>query len=211
MSDEFQKARRGNSLQALEQIYYVIAGLAFTNALGIVFGEPKAGADATQEFPLFFLLFTIGVRFVHGAATHFGLHKIDPTLKPNANLYERVQPLVDFMSFGVQAGIFVALAAHLHEPRRYINWLLTLFAWDTFWIGLTLACDKDIKKGSVEFSTLVQWIWSNMLWSVPLVLVTYEWCFAVSSSAQYCTYIIVGILGFFLDYWLNHKYYFGSS
>src|SRR5687767_14958564 len=99
---EDAKARREGSLDALSKIYYIVGGLAVTEAIKRAVGEVPKDLAATEVHHLFVLVLflSIAVRFIHGAATHFSTHK--HSSRPLTR-YQRWQPLLDFLLFGGQA------------------------------------------------------------------------------------------------------------
>jgi len=209
--DRNAKGRRNGSLQALEQIYYVIAGLAFTNALTEVNRSvPQAGTDASSaHLPLFVLFVSIAVRFVHGASTHFGIHKLGSEATTSLTWYVRFQPLIDFLGFGAQASLFVVLTSKLSTFENFFWWLKWLFALDWLWILATLIFDPGVKRGDTSFKTLIEWMFNDVVLVSAGVLIPTIGFLKQNQCAEW-TFAGVGLLVFCADYYFNHKYYFSA-
>lgn len=229
--------RRRSSIAALEQIYYVVAGLSITNAISVGIGKLNGTADAkavrdaalanvlnptalaavpskTVQICLFVVFFLTVIRFVQGTATHFGSHKEDASVL-NRGRFAAIQPLIDFLGFGLQASLFVVLASELERPDWFMGALLTLLGFDVVWIAITLRYDQEAKAPLLN-GVLWQWLVSN---GVLIVLIVWAWYFHLwiwrpwidSPDGKVGAILFFSLFAFVLDYWMNRQFYFGAT
>jgi hypothetical protein len=206
--------RRQSSLTALEQIYYVIAGLALTNAITtgttMLNGEGNSSSSTDSKIiaacMLLGFVFTL-VRFVQGAATHFGSHKKEHAVDARGR-YEALQPLLDFLSFGLQASLFVVLASEFNKSDLFMYAFLVLLVSDAVWIKLTILFDIDVKQNQLIKSVLQQWVWSNVVLGIVLAIF---WFLVFDAPIwRAVAFACCSLIAFLVDYWCNREYYFGT-
>jgi len=119
---------------ALKSIYYVIIGLAITEALSraVVRGTSFIGIDLLthDHLPrlLLLIIFLLTIcRFVHGSSIH--LDAIDRG---------RFKALFDFVGFLVQASLFYVLSLSLDQPAAFANCFVVLLVVDGAWLAVLL-------------------------------------------------------------------------
>ncbi len=198
VTEDCAQQTRDASKEALKVIYYVIIGIAITEALNRAF--LKQGAflglqifetnNLSSVFLLFALLPTI-CRFVHGASIHFDVISL-----------KRYKPLFDFVGFLLQAAFFYLMATSLDKPVAFLYLFGLLLLSDALWlIFLRIISYIEFDK------TVVQWLWSDIGIIVILIVliisdptIIYIW--------SLLTILIVAIIATFLDYFLNKDFYF---
>jgi hypothetical protein len=188
-----------NSVDTLKIIYMVVAGLAIADGLEFNF------INESRQFVLpndasFWILFTIFVttvgRFVHGAIRHFDISYNE---HPEKKQY-KVQPIVDFISLGLEAFIFFILAFSLKSTNQFIIWYLALLSIDSIWLLV-----YSIRNISLIYknSTCRNWMCANI---VVIVSIT----FVIILHSPTYVFFIFAILHTIVDYPLNWEFYFGE-
>jgi len=200
MASTSTRDRLEASRGAIKAIYYVIVGIAITEALSRVFAKdgpyPRWRLfDLTRQPSVFLLvafMLTIS-RFVHGASIH--LDAIDSG---------RFKALFDFIGFLIQAALFYVMALSIAHPRPFVLWFIFMLVADALWL-LVLYRVRYIQFGG----TARQWVVSDAVlvaiflgglyfdpeigrWSVVLVAL----CSAGAAVA---------------DYWVNRNFYFPKA
>lgn len=123
------------SVEALKMIYYVIIGLAVTEALRITFVEQGEKfseiktENQTEILLLLAFLFTL-VRFVHGASIHLEMDKKD--------LKTTWKPLWDFAGFVLHGSLFYMMAVSLKKLSNFLGLFALMVGVDAAWIALPL-------------------------------------------------------------------------
>jgi len=188
------------STSTLMMIYYVIIGLAITEALqnafimdGSFIGERAIStANLPRTLLLFALLPTI-CRFVHGASMHLGLLG-----------EKRFKPLLDFVWFFLQASIFYLMSFSLESPVPFSIFFGVLLLLDVAWL-LLLGSIQYVKVGFTE----IQWLVSDAAIIVALCGI----CLArerVGNTVAASLILSVAFLATVLDYAMNREFYFPS-
>jgi hypothetical protein len=189
------------STNALKMIYYVIIGLAITEALYRTFlkggsfpGLKVFWANNLPSTILLFALLPTICRFVHGASIHLDMIS-----------EKRYKPLLDFIGFFIQASLFYLMAASLERPLVFSFLFGGMLLCDAFWL-IFLRLINYIDLGSTE----KQWMWSDFC-IIGLFVMLY-----MINKTMACVWSVVGILivaivGTFLDYFLNKDFYFPTS
>ena len=189
------------STGTLMMIYYVIAGLAITEALQNTFLKDGrfmgARAFSSENLPrtllLFALLPTI-CRFVHGASMHLGV----PSDK-------RYKPLVDFFGFFLQASIFYMMASSLGTPTLFSLFFGALLLFDTVWL-IVLRLIRYL-----EFdSTPTQWLVSNIV-IIGCLYGIYLCRTRVPDVAGASLILVVTFVATVADYAMNRDFYFPAQ
>lgn len=209
-SADAQDSRRTASLKSLEAIYYVVAGLAISDAcektVELLQDERWEAIDNWHVAARFLLFLTFAVRFIHGASTVFGNHSL-VKVKSGMSLYQKLQVLWDFAAFGVQALIFVLIASTVHKEVPNAIFLFALLIWDTVWIAVTL--HKDVALPDLAKATMRQWVRSNawlvlfmtfVIYARGLDLVGMLWGSVLA--------LVAGTVAMVWDYWANRAFYF---
>lgn len=192
---------RQSSKNALKMIYYVIIGLAITQALYRTFlkegGFVGLAVFGAKNFPcnvlLCALLSTI-FRFVHGASIHLDMISD-----------KRYKPLWDFIGFFIQASLFYLMALSLENPFLFSVLFGVMLLCDACWlISLRLINYIDFDR------TVKQWLWSDFLIIAGLVVIY------IRDRTLACVWsvvliLIIAIVATFLDYFLNKDFYFPAN
>lgn len=193
---------RKSSVNALKTIYYVIIGLAITEALHRTFVRDGAfiGLDCFREngLPTFFLLcaFLCTVcRFVHGASLHL-----------DRGLEKHLKPLFDFIAFFIQASFFYLMALSLDKPRIFSSLFGLMLLSDATWLIL-LRIKNYIEE---PYKTANQWLLSDCIIIIALFLV-YKVDTTMASIWSAVAVLTVAAIATFLDYYCNKHFYFPGS
>lgn len=164
-------------------IYYVIIGLAFTEALA---SFVKGGSWIL----LFALLPTI-CRFVHGASIHLEMDRDSP---------KRWKLPLDFLGFFLQASFFYLMSQSLDDQKKFSLY----FGIVLFVDGLWLLVLKIIKYLEFERSEK-QWLWSDFIFGPVFISL---FIFNCSSVGWKCIILILASIATFWDYFANNRDYF---
>jgi hypothetical protein len=140
-----------SSISALKTIYYVIIGLAITEALKRTFTEGGQFLEMQIFHPnrlLLVLAFMITIcRFVHGASIHLGEFS-----------EKKHKPIVDFLGFILQGSLFYIMAIALNKTLWFLIFFFCMLFLDTIWIIILTAC-----KFIIPTPTEKQWLKSNVI------------------------------------------------
>jgi len=178
-----QEDVRKCSTETFKMIYYVIIGLAFTEALASFF---RGGSPIL----LFALLPTI-CRFVHGASIH---------LEMDRNSKKRWKLPLDFGGFFFQASFFYLMSQSLLDLKKFSLYFgIVLFS-----DGLWLLVLKSIKYLEFERSEK-QWLWSDFIFGPVFISL---FIFNCSSASWAYIILILAIIATIWDYWYNNLVYF---
>lgn len=199
--NEKEEKVRNVSKDALKGIYYVIIGIAITEALNRTFIKELnflglhvfLDNNLNTTLLLFAFLPTI-CRFVHGASIHLGV-KVE----------KRYKLLVDFIGFFLQASFFYLMAISITEPISFAFLLIFMLSSDTGWL-IFLKLIKYIKWDK----TVIQWFISNLLFIGILISLI---MFASLILESFISFIIIiaAYISAFLDYYLNRDFYFPAT
>jgi hypothetical protein len=157
---ENKKEALKRSTSTLLTIYYVVVGLAITEALqktfvknGDFLGREVLSLDHLPKTFLLLALLPTVCRFVHGASLHLGV----PTDK-------RYKPLVDFIGFFLQGSMFYLMALSLKTQSHFSFFFGFMLLLDTIWL-IILRLFRYLKFGHTE----KQWLISNI--SIIVILI----------------------------------------
>lgn len=193
---------RQTSLDALKMVYYVIIGLAITEALSkalldqkgnFLGGEIFMGDNLISFFLLLAFLFTI-VRFIHGASIYLEMDK---------NLKTKWKLLWDFAGFVLHGAFFYLMAVSLKDVSTFLVSFGLMLLVDALWIILIGW------KGYIKLEgTPLKWLISDF---VIIVLLCGVW--VISRTMTYvwpavAILIIIAIGGAYADYSWNKRFYF---
>lgn len=192
---------RESSINALKMIYYVIIGLAITEALyrtflkdGSFLGLQIFAPNNLPSTILLFALLPTVCRFVHGASLHLDIVSD-----------KRYKPLFDFIAFFIQASLFYLMAASLRKPLVFLVLFAFMLFFDAMWL-ISLRLLRYIDLGRTE----KQWLCSNVLIIISFAII---YC---KDRTMVCTWsvvfiLVVSIVATFFDYFLNKEFYFPTS
>src|SRR5207247_1368406 len=142
------------SKEALKYIYYVVAGIAITDALSRAFapdgqflGRQLLTSNRRPTLLLLVALLTTIFRFVHGASIHLdSIHK------------GSIKTLFDFFGFFGQASLFYLMALSLANAAMFCVLLFVMLGLDALWLLVFRPLS------SLGFrDTEVQWIVSDVV------------------------------------------------
>ena len=192
---------RQSSAKALKMVYYVIVGLAITEALHRTFLKDGSflGLQAftlnnlTRTILLFALLLTV-CRFVHGASIHLDMIS-----------EKRYKTLYDFIGFFMQASLFYLMAVSLEKPIVFSSLFGIMLLFDAFWL-IFLRMGNYIELDG----TAKQWLWSDFC-IVGALFVIYLTDTTMACICSVVVIFIVALAATFLDYFLNKNFYFPIS
>jgi hypothetical protein len=186
------------SVNALKMVYYVIIGLAITQALNRTF--LKAGSfvrfhelwqDYLPSTILLFALLPTICRFVHGASIHLTIIS-----------EKRYKPIFDFVGFFLQASFFYLMAASMEKPFTFLLFFGAVLGCDALWLIL-LCLIKYIDLGRTE----KQWLWSDLC-IIGVLAILYVVDGTRPSIWSVVAVSIVAIVATILDYIWNKDFYF---
>lgn len=192
---------RVSTSNALKTVYYVIIGLAFTEALERSFIQDDVfiGLRIFSKERLSITLLLAAwvpttIRFIHGSTLHL-----------EAISRERYKPLLDFIGFFFQASLFYLMAISLVTTRVFVALFCFMLVFDSLWvIGLHLV--KYIKLRKTER----QWLLSNALLIVAMSVL--YWCKASISDQFLAQVVCLGAVAASVwDYVANRDFYFPET
>jgi len=178
------------SKETLKNIYFIIIGIAITEALNrtIVMTNDLL----TSVLSLIIYLPTI-IRFTHGASLY--LDKI----------YEKRRNIaINFISFSFQSIIFYIMSLYLEESLIFLFLLLVMLFNDAFWILILV-----FKKYEEFDKTLKQWLRSDTVFALFIILSLIF--LAINLFFKYIGLILVLIYAIFATFWdyiRNREKYF---
>jgi len=194
-SERLSEKVHKSSASALKTVYYVIIGLAITEGLQrtFVIDSSFIGLKCFKQENLkhFFLLLALVCticRFVHGASLH-----LDTIPK------KRYKPIIDFISFFLQASFFYLMSLSLYKTEAFSLFLSLVLFFDAIWLILLIATKMEKLN-----STIKQWLCSDIIIIVLLVLLNLTMdCIWTTLSI-----LIISIVAAVSDYYVNRDYYF---
>lgn len=201
MSKLSPQQTRQCSTNALKMIYYVIIGLAITEALyrtflkgGSFLGLKVFWQNNLPSTILLFALLPTICRFVHGASIHLDMIS-----------EKRYKPLFDFIGFFIQGSLFYLMATSLEKPPVFSFLFGGMLLCDAFWL-IFLRLINYIDLGWTE----KQWLWSDFcIIGVFVILFIIDKTMACVWSEV--AILIVAIVATLFDYFLNKDFYFPTS
>lgn len=129
-TQDFPQQTRDASKEALKVIYYVIIGIAITEALnraflkqGVFLGLQIFESNNLPSIILLFAFLPTICRFVHGASIHFDVISS-----------KRYKPLFDFSGFLLQAAFFYLMATSLDKQLAFLYLFGLLLLSDALWL-----------------------------------------------------------------------------
>lgn len=201
---------RESSTNALKMVYYVIIGLAITEALYRTFLKDGSflglwvfrTKNLSSTLLLFALMPTI-CRFVHGASIHLDMISA-----------KRYKPFCDFVGFFFQASFFYLMALSLEKQVIFSLFFGLMLLCDASWL-LILSKIKYIELGQVE----KQWLRSDFgiigVLIVLLIGTKIEYIKIIDteivSICSAAVIFIVAIVATVQDYCSNKDFYFPTS
>jgi len=189
------------SINALKMVYYVIIGLAITEALNTTFVRDGSfiGIEvfSRKNLPYTVLLLALlptVTRFVHGASIHLDMIS-----------QKRYKPLIDFVGFFIQASAFYLMATSLGKPLMFLILFGVMLFFDALWL-IFLVSVKYIDLGRTE----KQWLWSDSLIIIAFFIL-YLVHRTISDHLSLATIVIISIVATFFDYLYNKDFYFPTD
>jgi hypothetical protein len=189
------------SANALKTVYYVIIGLAITEALNRAFVKDGSflglrifEGDNLLTFILLIAFLPSICRFVHGASIHLDVIS-----------QKRYKPLYDFGGFFLQAALFYLMSASLSKPFWFVVFFGLMLFFDAIWLTVLWR----IKYLDLD-ATAKQWLKSDFVLIGVFVLIL------LIDRTMACVWSVVAVVimawvatGF--DYYLNREFYFPIS
>jgi len=194
------KRVRNASRDALKYVYYVIIGIAITEALNRAFinngqflGLQMLERDHRIPLILLWAFLPTICRFVHGASIH---------LDTISNF--RYKPIVDCIGFYLQAIFFYLMAMSLKDPLTFSSSLALMLFLDTLWLIFL----KYVKY--IEFDkTHSQWLISNFC-LMGILFILFINCASFKIVWSFFIFLFTFLAAIF-DYYLNKDFYFPRS
>jgi len=194
-------SKRNASKDALKTIYFVVIGLAVTEALSRAFlvnsvfsGGAVFSRDGYPPFILLLGFLATMTRFVHGASLHLDLVQGG-----------RYKTVVDYCVFLVHAAGFYLMALVLRDVIIFAEILTGILVWDSLWL-IVLLWAKYI-MATKERTTAQRWLASNAVLA-PLLAVAVELTAVV--GVECVSWFVAGcaMMATVGDYWWNWDFYF---
>ena len=187
-----------NSIDALKTVYYVVIGLAITEALNRTF--TKDGSFICIEYfklnkfmLMLAFLFTI-CRFTHGASIHLGRFA-----------KRKHKPIIDFAGFIFHGSLFYIMAIAIDKPFWFFISFVAMLLVDVAWLWILKHLDFITAT-----STENQWLKSDI---IVLVAFGIFYFFDKSISSNYISFciLLVSFLAAKIDYRKNWDFYFSET
>ena len=187
------------SKDALKVIYYVIIGIAITQALDRVFLENGAfigmkvfkNINILTHFLLLIAFLPTICRFVHGASIHLNLIHTG-TFKT----------LIDFIGFFLQAILFYLMAIAIDNIVVFAILFCLMLSIDAIWLVLLCTIGYQNFKGTVR-----QWIFSDVI-LIFILIVCIIYFSKISSMLTAIIILLASLVATFFDYIQNRNFYF---
>lgn len=201
MTKRSPQQTRQSSTNALKMVYYVIIGLAITEALyrtflknGSFLGRQAFELNNLPHTILLFALLLTICRFVHGASIHLDMFS-----------EKRYKLLFDFTGFFFQGSLFYLMAVSLKRPLTFLILFGSMLLGDAVWL-IVLKLINYIDFGSTE----KQWLYSDFC-IIGVFVVLYLIDRTISCVWSVVAIFIVASVATFFDYRLNIDFYFPTS
>jgi len=197
MTAEGGNTRLEVSKDALKTIYYVVVGIAITEALSRTFVQDGRFLGLKLfdllHLPAMLLLLTFLVtssRFVHGASIHLGdIHAGGG------------KALLDFSGFFLQATLFYVMSLSVRDSLAFLVSFVVLLVGDALW--LFALC----RWGYVIFrDTARQWVYSDV--AMILILLALVFFDPRLSLVSVIIIAVASALASVVDYAMNWSFYF---
>lgn len=174
--------------QAIRLIYFLIIGLAITDAMKLLFlNDGKNSFPSSDQWFLFVVFFSFVSRFFLGAYRVLS-QDIEIELK-------RPKIVMDSIGFFLQVLAFYVFALNFTDMIYSLWMILIICVLDSVWLILLASCYH------IMDSTFRQWIVHNLLMIVFVLLDLYWW-------KSLNVLFVVALLAFILDFVFNHDFYF---
>ena len=203
MGSRNTESARQSSVGALKMVYYVILGLAITEALRRTFSEAwlcEKVFDKKEMVSVLLLLAFVPTicRFGLGASLHLDVHFTGQ----GSHSLKRAKLGLDFVAFFFQALLFYLMAVTIEHPGLFMLFLFLMILFDAAWL-VVLRCKKYIDWNWTE----TQWLVSDALIVVALFII---WCLArtMGSVGVAIAVCIVAIVATVFDFCCNRNTYF---
>jgi hypothetical protein len=184
------------SIDTLQRIYAVVAGLAINEALKRVFLQDGKGEYQfhVENLPEFIAFIVTVVPFVHGMNRH-----LDRTLAASANRPGLLTfLLVDLLVFIIESTLLFVLAVTVTHPDQFFTWLIALLAVDAIWGLITWPITKTVVLQWLVLNTAIGAMLGAALCWLPADLgIVREWIMAA-----------LAVLRTILDYSTAWTFYF---
>jgi len=202
---------RKRSVDNLQQLYTVVAGLALTNAVGKLVAVPAAvglgsGAPGLSPYPIEFqpaalpmfatLVVTL-IPFYHGANRYLDSAYV---FKEESHQSPPLAAMVDFLFFLFQAIIFHAMALVLIQPQWFFWLYIAVLLWDCAWLGFVWF------QSPVLFSPIRNWLVLNVIFAA-LVFVVTDTPLLAAGTGKWVFAAALSTLRTVLDYVLSWSVY----
>ena len=199
--DQRQQQNRDTSISALKAVYFVVIGLAITEAAKQCFTDANGKLDIPEEtrptIYLFLILAPTICRFVQGSTLHFD-HRSGSF----------VESMLNYLGFMIQASAFFAMALSIGSPtpENFFAAFFILLLADSAWIAVLTIVRKtrlsDVQK---------QWLKSDCVLSVIIVagyIALRNWpSECVSWINVSIALFVASAVATILDYKSNRDYY----
>lgn len=196
--DDAERTRQA-SKDALKAVYYVVIGIAITEALsravvdrgtGDFLGWRAFDAQHCVSSMLLVAFLPTAIRFVHGASIH-----LDALSDKSYKLG------LDFLGFLTQGSLFYLMATAIGRPRAFTILFSAMLVFDAVWIVILLV-SRLITLGAIER----QWLVSDLVTSGAMVGVIF--CADWTHRGPVVVIVSLAVAGAVLDYWMNRAFYF---
>jgi|GEM_PF-797769 len=173
--------------QAIRLIYFLIIGLAITDALKLLFLDSGAfRMPSVEQWLLFAVFFSFVSRFFLGA-----YRVISQDIEIELTGWTIV---IDMVCFVLQALAFYVYALNFRYLTASLWMILIICALDLVWLAVLAAIFGKRPK------TFIQWILHNISMGI-VVLILFEW-----RSVSFL--LITAVIAFCLDFAFNYDFYF---
>ena len=146
---------RESTKNTLKTIYYVIIGIAITEALYRTFVKQENAENFFTALIQLLIFLPTAIRFTHGASIHI-----------DKEYDKRRVIVINFIFFYIQSLLFYIMTLWLEDSILFLSYLLAMLVSDAVWI-LIMIC----KKYEILEKTHKQWLLSDLIFLLLIIII----------------------------------------
>lgn len=187
------------SNDALKSLFTVVIGLAIAQAVNtIVIKDTNTGLINIdyKQLPMFIGLFITIIPFYQGASRY-----LDQKHSEEIGKAKRLDGLIDFMFFIIEAVLFYAVAMSMAQPKLFFNFIIVLLIVDVLWLGFVYNNDQR------NFKELSFWFILNVVSIVVLFVFNYG-NVMVNNIYKWSLMSFLLVIRSVIDYYVTWGFYY---
>lgn len=171
------------SIDTLQRVYAVVAGLAINEALKRVFLQDGRGEYQLhlENLPEFIAFIVTVVPFVHGMNRHLDRTLAASAYRPGVLAFL----LIDLLVFIIESTLLFVLAVTVTHPDQFFPWLIALLAVDAIWGLATWPITKTVVLQWVAVNAAIGVsLWAALRWLPTDWGIAGEWIMAAMAVVR---------------------------